>query len=108
MDPPRATRQRERLLQQPTLRALRPALSITHTPRSPHLGDTWHASSHVATRAATWQVRDYWSAELAAEGMMELRLPIGPTTNGSWLVQQVRLVIVRSIRALATWQALLI
>ena len=40
--------------------------------------DTW--------RSLPWPL----AKELAAEGMMALRLPVGPTTNGSWLAQQAR------------------
>ena len=41
------------------------------------------------TRSLTLpQVKRYWDAELAAEGMMHLALPAAPQTNGSWLAQQ--------------------
>ena len=32
--------------------------------------------------------RSYWDAQLAAEGMMELRLPSTEPTNGTWLQMQ--------------------
>ena len=43
------------------------------------------------------RVKAYWDTELAAEGMMELSLPEGPATNGTWLVQQARFAFVRSM-----------
>lgn len=42
-------------------------------------------------------VKRYWDAELAQEGMMQLALPEGPTTNGTWLAQQGLFSIVRSM-----------
>ena len=50
--------------------------------------------------------RDWWDAELAAEGMMDLALPTAGGTNGSWLVQQAHQAIVRSmISRDATWHS---
>ena len=43
------------------------------------------------------QVKNYWDAELAREQMMEMQLPAQGATNGSWLVQQARFAIVRSM-----------
>lgn len=42
-------------------------------------------------------VARFWDAELAAEGMMTLDLPPSPATNGSWLAQQARFSMVRSM-----------
>ena len=42
-------------------------------------------------------VKGFWDAELAAEGMMSLSLPATATTNGTWLAQQARFAIVRSM-----------
>ncbi|KAL3908711.1 MAG: hypothetical protein SGPRY_009692, partial [Prymnesium sp.] len=39
----------------------------------------------------------YWDDELRKEGMMEISLPSTGETNGSWLVQQARFAIVRSM-----------
>jgi len=51
------------------------------------------------------RVGEYWDAELAAEAMMQPSLPDTPTTNGTWLVQQARFAIVRSmISRDNTWQ----
>ena len=42
-------------------------------------------------------VKAFWDAELAAEGMMSLRLPATATTNGTFLAQQARFALVRSM-----------
>ena len=41
-------------------------------------------------------VKAFWDAELAAEGMMSLRLPATATTNGTFLAQQARFALVRA------------
>eukprot|EP01052_Picozoa_sp_SAG31_P046837 SAG31_NODE_9120_length_1330_cov_1.542648_1_plen_385_part_10 len=43
------------------------------------------------------RVRRYWDATLQAEGMMELTLPDGTETNGTWLNLQARHSIVRAM-----------
>ena len=42
-------------------------------------------------------VKRYWDRELQAEGMMGLALPAAAHTNGTWLVQQARFALVRSM-----------
>ena len=50
------------------------------------------------------RVSRYWEAELAAEGMMAVELPVTPGTNGSWLRDQAVFSFVRSmISRDATW-----
>ena len=43
------------------------------------------------------RVKSYWDKELAHEQMMEMQLPAQGATNGSWLEQQARFAIVRSM-----------
>ena len=42
-------------------------------------------------------VKRFWDAELMAEGMVQVALPAAADTNGSWLVQQARFALVRSM-----------
>ena len=61
----------------------------------------WIRPEHMANASGFYSnllsVRAYWDAELAHESMMELALPAGGGTNGTWLVQQARFAIVRSM-----------
>jgi hypothetical protein len=55
------------------------------------------SSQPVGFYANLLELRAYWAAELAKEGMMELELPSPAATNGSFLHLQATHSIVRSM-----------
>jgi len=67
-------------------------------------GGFGNASTAAGFYANLLELRRWWDAELANEGMMELSLPTPESTDGAWLANQAKHSIARSmITRVETW-----